>query len=317
MYLFFRETITLTSHKRLPELNRCPDLPDDLWLKIFSYLIFEERMRIRRVCHRWNQLSRDSMFWRYVNFEEYISVLKQDRITDSLVPKIVTSSAAIQFVDLSGTHCQLITDQTLVHLSKHCLRLRKINLSNRVLIGNHGVKAIARACPLEQIILDNCFRVSDKGITEITKCLALTTLSITNCFKVSDKSLTKMAKNCSELQELNITGCTRITDKTINKLGKYSKSLKRISLKNTVDISIEAIEVLVQGIPNLRHIELGILQDEARTMAALGIIVRHCCSLAFLSFQHQHSQCITTGRDTKLVPKKRLQDFIKRLSITS
>jgi len=226
-------------------------------------------MRICRVCRRWNQLSRDSMFWRCVNFQEAISILKQDHVIDSIVGKVVLSSTAIQIVDLSGTHCQLITDQALIYLSKHCPRLRKINLSSRVLIGNHGVKAIARACPLEEIILDNCFRVGDKGITEITKCgFALSSLSIANCFKVSDRSLTKVIKNCSGLQELNITGCTRITDKTINKLGKYSKSLKKICLKNTVDISIEAIEVLVQGVPNLCHIELGILQDEARTMAA-------------------------------------------------
>lgn len=256
------------------------------------------------------------MFWRFVDFKVSIDILKKELVSDSSVATVVSCSTAIQVVDLSGTHCQLITDQTLIHLSKHCPQLRKINLSSRVLIGNRGIKAIARACPLEEITLNNCFRVSDKGIAEIAKCSRLTSLSIAYCFKVSDRSLTKVIKKCCGLQELNIPGCTRLTDTTINTLGKYSKSLKKISLKNTMDITIDAIEALVQGVPDLHHVELGILQDEVRTMAALRIIVHHCRSLSFLSFQHHHSQRVTGG-DTKFVAKKRLGDFIKRLSVAS
>lgn len=307
--------MTLISYRRLSNVTCYPDLPDHLWLRIFSYLAFEERMRICCVCRTWNRLSRDSMFWRFVDFKVLTSP-KNNLVNDISVEKLISSSTAIQMVDLSGTHCQLITDHTLQYLAKCCPRLRIINLSNRLLISNYGIQAIARACPLEEITLDNCCKLGDKGISEIARCTKLTSLSVAYCFKISDKSLVKVLKKCHQLKTLNISGCTRITDKTITTLGQFSKSLNKISLKNTLDISIEAIEFLVQGVPDICHVELGILQDEVRTRAALNIIVLYCRSLRFLSFEHHHS-LLATGRDTKFVPKKRLCDFVKRLSINS
>jgi len=312
-----REKITLTSYRRrLSDVQYSPDLLDVLWLRIFSFLVFDERMRISCVCRRWDRLCRDSTFWRFVDFK-LCTTVKRKFVEDSDVEAVVSYSAAIQIVDLSGIHCQLITDLSLGHLAKYCPRLRKLNLSDRVLVTSNGIAHIASLCRhIEVLVLDNCCRIGDKGIAAIARCSRLSMLSIAHCFKVSDKSLVKVAKRCPKLQALDISGCTRITDKSIKTLGRYSKLLTKISLKNTTDISIDAIEILVKGVSGLRHVELGILQDEVRTIAALNIIVYHCRCLGFISFQHHHSQR-TTGGDRKIVPKKRLGEFIRRLSIAS
>lgn len=137
-------------------------------------------------------------------------------------------------------------------------------------------------------------------------------LSLAYCIRVTDKGLSTVAKKCRTLKTLNIAGCTKVTDKGIKALGRHSKLLENINLKHTTDVSVDAIESLVRGAPLLSHVQLGILQDEYNTVAAINIVVGHCSHLQFLSFQHHHNPHTAAGR--KVVSKKRLTAFVNSLN---
>jgi hypothetical protein len=236
-----------------------------------------------------------------------------ENITDDTVRAVTSYSAAIQIVDLSGEHCKSITDTSLGYLAKYCPRLRKLNLAGRTSVTNHGIHSIACSCPhIEHLILNKCYKISDKGLKSLGKCSMLTVLSVAYCIKITDKGLSTVAKNCRSLEALNIAGCSKVSDKGVRALGRYCKLLRKIDLKHTTEISIEAIEILVRGAPMLSHVQLGILQDEYRTIAALNIVVDYCKFLEFLSFQHHHNQITAGGR--KIVSKKRLGAFVSSLN---
>lgn len=285
-------------------------LPDDLWLRIFSFLSLNERVIISRVCRKWNQLCRDATFWRSVDFKMCAT---SGSITDSTIQAVASYTTAIQIVDFSGEHCTTITDTTLGYLAKYCPRLRKLDLTGRTLVTNRGVQTIARSCKiLEHLVLDKCYKISDKGITSLRRCAMLTILSIAYCIRVTDKGISTVAKKCKTLKTLNISGCTKVTDKGIKALGLHSKLLQKINLKHTTEVSVDAIESLVRGARRLSHVQLGILQDEYSTVAAINIVVGHCSHLEFLSFQHHHNPHTAAGR--KIVSKKKLTAFVSSLN---
>ncbi|XP_031552869.1 F-box/LRR-repeat protein 20-like [Actinia tenebrosa] len=285
-------------------------LPDVLWLRIFLCLSLKERVIISRVCRKWNQLCRDATFWRSVDFKMCATSAS---ITDSTIRAVTSYTTAIQIVDFSGEHCKTIADTSLGYLAKYCPRLRKLDLTGRTLVTNRGIQTIARKCKLlEHIVLDKCYKISDKGITSLRQCPMLTILSIAYCVRVTDEGLSTVAKTCRRLKNLNIAGCTKVTDKGIKALGKHCKLLDKINLKHTTDVSIDAIESLVRGAPMLSHVQLGILQDEYNTVAAINIVVGCCNHLEFLSFQHHHNPHTAAGR--KFVSKKRLTAFVTNLN---
>lgn len=286
-------------------------LPDNIWLHIFSYLSLRQRFQASYTCRRWNNLCKDSLFWREVDF----SFCSSQRVTDDSV-KVVTSYAmGIQSIDFSGDQCELITDKAIGHVARNCQRLQKLNISGRERITNRGLSHIARNCPLlKELNVENCEEISDKGIKSIAKnCRRLNVLSLASCSKISDKGVRFIAKKCKNLQSLNIAGCVGVSDTSLMTIGKHCHSLRNINLKDITGISFYGIESLVSGNPGMTHVRLGIVGDAQNTMTALQIIVKHCEKLQFLSFQHFHKTGVVAGGVQKM-NKKKLGAFINSLN---
>ncbi|PFX27480.1 F-box/LRR-repeat protein 17 [Stylophora pistillata] len=287
-------------------------LPDNIWLRIFSYLSLQQRTQASYVCQRWNNLCKDSTFWREVDFK--FSGATQP-VTDETVKAVTSYSRGIQSIDLSGDHCKPITDEAIGHVARSCQRLQRLNIAGRTKVSNRGLSVIARNCPhLKELNVEKCHGISNNGIKSIaSRCHELKSLSVARCQQISDKGMYFVAQECKNLQSLNIAGCSSITDKSLTTLGKHCNMLRDINLKDIQGITSYGIERMVSGNPNLTHVHLGIVQDTKNTMVALQIIVKHCEKLEFLSFQHFHRAGVVTGGVRK-VNKKKLGAFINGLN---
>lgn len=287
-------------------------LPDNIWLRIFSFLSLQERIQVSYVCQRWNNLCKDSLFWREIDFS-FCSASQQ--LTDETVRAVTSYSMGIQSIDLSGDHCEPITDEALGHVARSCQRLQRLNVAGRGKVSDRGLSLIARNCALlKELNVDKCDGISDKGIKYIARrCCELTVLSVARCQKVSDKGMQFVAQKCTSLQSLNIAGCGRVSDKSLASLGHYCHALRAINLKDVSGITFYGIESMVSGTPELTHVHLGIIQDARNTMVALQIIVKHCEKLQFLSFQHLKRTGDVAGGVRK-VNKKKLGAFINSLN---
>lgn len=297
-------TIVLSETQRL--------LPDNLWLRIFSFLTLQERIQVSYVCKGWNNLCKDSLFWREVDFT-FCSATQQ--ITDDVVRAVTSYSVAIQSIDLSGDQCEPITDEALCHVARFCQRLQRLDIDGRNNVTNRGLGLIARNCPLlQELNLEKCRGISDKGLQLVAKnCRQLKILSLAGCKKISDKGVRLVAQKCNSMQSLNLAGCSEISDKSLTSIGKYCHSLRSVNLKDIDGITFYGIESLVSGTPELTHVHLGIIRDKQNTMIALQIIVKHCEKLQFLGFQHFYRAAGVTGGVRKL-NKKKLGAFINSLN---
>ena len=286
--------------------------PDNIWLRIFSYLSLQERTQASYVCQRWNNLCKDSLFWREVDFK-FCGAAQP--ITNETVKAVTSYSTGIQSIDLSGDHCKPITDEAIGHVARSCPRLQRLNIAGRTKVSNRGLTVIARNCPLlKELDVEKCHEISNNGIKSIaSRCRELKSLSVARCHKITDKGMCFVAQECNNLQRLSIAGCSRITDKSLTTLGKHCDLLRDINLKDIQSITSYGIERLVSGNPNLTHVHLGIVQDTKITLATLQIIVKHCEKLEFLSFQHFHRAGVVTGGVRK-VNKKKLGAFINNLN---
>lgn len=287
-------------------------LPDNIWLRIFSFLSLRERVQASYACKRWNNLCKDSLFWREVDFK-FCGATQQ--VTDDTVKAVTSYSMGIQSIDLSGDQCEPITDDAISHVGRSCQRLQRLNIAGRKHVSNRGLGLIARNCPLlKELNVEKCQGISDKGLKLIAKnCRELEILSVARCKKISDKGVRFVAQKCRNLQSLDIAGCGGISDKSLDSLGKHCHVLRSISLKDIDGITFYGIESLVSGTPEMTHVHLGIIRDTQNTMIALQIIVKHCEKLQFLSFQHFYRAGGVTGGVRK-VNKKKLGAFINSLN---
>jgi len=318
--LKLQETILLSRHsRRLSEHdgeNFSSEIhwlfPDTIWLRIFSFLSLQDRIQASYTCKRWNNLCKDSFFWREVDFTFYSATQK---ITDDTVKAVTSYSMGIQSIDLSGDHCEPITDEAVGHVARCCQRLQRLNIAGRNKVTNRGLYLIARNCPLlKELNVEKCEGISNKGIKSLAKnCRQLKILSLAWCKKISDKGLQFLAQKCTNLQSLNIEGGTGVSDKSLTSIGKHCHSLRDINLKDIEGISFYGIESLVNGTPEMTHVNLGIIRDTQNTMIALQIIVKHCEKLQFLSFQHFYREGGVTG-GVRQVNKKKLGPFINSLN---
>ena len=287
-------------------------LPDNIWLRIFSFLSLQERTQVSYVCQRWNNLCKDSLFWREVDFS-FCSASQQ--LTDETVRAVTSYSMGIQSIDLSGDHCEPITDEALGHVARSCQRLQRLNVAGRRKVSDRGLNLIARNCSLlKELNVDKCLGITDKGIKYIAKrCCKLTALSVMRCQKISDKGLQFVAQKCTNLQSLNIAGCGRVSDQSLASLGQCCHAMRDINLKDVPSITFYGIESMASGTPELTHVHLEIIQDARNTMVALQIIVKHCGKLQFLSFQH-FNRTGDAGGGVRKVNKKKLGAFINSLN---
>ncbi|XP_068750664.1 F-box/LRR-repeat protein 20-like isoform X2 [Montipora capricornis] len=287
-------------------------LPDNIWLRIFSFLTLQERNQASCTCKRWNSLCKDALFWREVDFQ-FCSFPRE--ITDEIVKAVVSYSTRIQSLDLSGDHCEPITDDSLGHVANFCPRLQRLNIAGRKNVSNRGLSLIARNCLLlEELNVEKCQGINDKGLHSVAKnSRRLRVLSVAGCKKISDKGIEVVVEKCRNMQNFNLAGCIGISDKSLTRIGKHCRSLRSISLKDTNNITSYGIESLVSGTPEMTHVHLGVIRDTQNTMIALQVIMKHCEKLQFLSFQHFHRTGGVAGGVRK-VNKNKLGPFINSLN---
>lgn len=111
------------------------------------------------------------------------------------------------------------------------IRLDLTNMSyafRSVGITDIGVMAIARGCPLLQIInLSYCTEVTDYSLRSLSKCSNLNTLEIRGC-QVSSSGLAAVAAGCRKLTKLDIKKCYFVDDAGMLLLARFSQNLRQV-----------------------------------------------------------------------------------------
>lgn len=191
------------------------DLPEELALKIFSFLTFRELCKhVAPVCKQWLCYSKCPLL------RQSLSLLETYSWITSLeeLGEIIRSN----FPLLKHLYLQPRTELTLhgcVILAQSCPLLQSLSLSFCDQVTKDTLDQFATFCSyLRDINLEGC-AVTDKCL-ECLECLPLKRLNTSHCTQLTDYGLKFLSTRCHQLCSLNFDGIQWITHDAIAVLVK-------------------------------------------------------------------------------------------------
>ncbi|PIK50121.1 putative F-box/LRR-repeat protein 7 [Apostichopus japonicus] len=162
-------------------------------------------------------------------------------------------------INLSGMR---INNHSLQELSKHCIKLKKVQLRRCYDIGEKGFWWLFKNCPdieyfdgrenmritgqcfhllnpaCHTVLVDDCSNLSDMGMKRLTdKCPKMKTLSISKCFGLTGDSICRIAELFTSLEKLYLIGdYPSVPSGSLYQLGMLP-SLEYLHLRDNLNVS--------------------------------------------------------------------------------
>ena len=181
-------------------------IPDELVVKIFSYLNTEQLCRnASPVCRKWRQIAKEPTLWRAVDFRcrpelESLSLLWVLRKTPLLRKLVLRGRTNI-------THAEVAI------LSEMCPLLSDIDFGFCDNLGSDMIHTLVENCKqLRKLNVEGCDKIDHNCIKCLSKCKKLSCLNFSHCF-LQDESLVHLAENLSQIVSINLDGISWITDR--------------------------------------------------------------------------------------------------------
>ncbi|XP_063966707.1 uncharacterized protein LOC129254741 [Lytechinus pictus] len=299
-------------------------LPDDVLIKIFSYLTMQERIAIESVCKRWRKvceatwLSQSSlhftnMFKGFSFSEEQVGPTV---MTDAILKSILFKGCYnLKHLDISASP-RFLSVRSLNCIGQVCRELKSLNLSFSK-VDNNSIKTITNGSRnIERIILKGCQELGEKGVwwlfhncenlyhVDLTenrrvngKCFHILNkhckvVLLNGCCSVNDKGLDCLTAKCGEnLQELDISGCMIISDKGFINLTARCKSLQNLKM---CGVHSKVTSAGLKTLSNLTSLDtLHLTYHQEMSDAILAELAYHCTRLRELRIDGCNFQEIT------------------------
>ncbi|XP_067124476.1 F-box/LRR-repeat protein 20-like [Centruroides vittatus] len=184
------------------------DLPNELQLKIFSYLTTAEVCRyVAPVCREWREKAKDPVLWKVIVLKD-VHVDYLDRFC-----RILTRATMLKCLTLRALSCPL-QDFARCSLSFPLLTHLDLGFCNDV--NPQIISVFVSNCRLISVLnVEGCLGINQAAVNIISTLKYLRSLNLSHCTFLSNPAIVRLAENCPRLQELNVDGITTITDSAI------------------------------------------------------------------------------------------------------
>ncbi|CAD6188625.1 unnamed protein product [Caenorhabditis auriculariae] len=259
MYLI---TTLVSSNDQAP-INR--KLPNELILRIFSFLDVKSLCRCAQTCRAWNVLALDGSNWQRVDlftfqrdvkaavienlsrrcggFLKELSLKGCENVHDSALRTFTAKCSNIEFLSLY--RCKRVTDASCENLGRHCHKLQHLNLENCSAITDRALKYISDGCKnLRYLNISWCDAIQDKGVQNILiNCIQLHTLVLRGCEGLTERLFAPVEKHMGNLKNLNMLSCF-VNDDTVSNIANGCEGLEYLCLSNCTHISDRSLQLL-------------------------------------------------------------------------
>ncbi|CAM9406703.1 unnamed protein product [Lampetra fluviatilis] len=280
-------------------------LPEELWLRVFSFLSHGDLTQAACTCHLFNRLTSDQSLWRSVRIEGSV------RLSDAWLTSVgrrrpeglcltrcrdtrgtVTAAGLralfkqcgdrITELDVSNSAGVTLTgDSVLLHASTHCRNLSTVNLAWSAATQN-GVIALARSVSrLEKVNLNGC-PVTDEAINILLELhgQCLTELELFGCHALTPSSLMHLGEKCPSLRVLNLGRVPKATDTCLMRLATSMQLVQTLNLTALTAVRDQSVHIFSQRCPNLQHLILtSCLQITDKSLVEIATYLPKICSL--------------------------------------
>lgn len=230
-------------------------LNDDCLRHIFTFLDLTNRIRLERVCKKWQRVSLS--MWRSIHsldLSEFCCNNNKPLTTKILEQFLRRCSVNLRSIHLFDTTHSL-NGHTLPSIAKHCPNIENIEVSH-LNIGNRSLAHLAMSCTkLKSLSFNECLYFSDHDLNLLlAHSKELNTLDLTKSMRVTGSCLTRIT---GPLCKLSLDRCTSIIPQNlISGLNNISATLTNLSLSACSALGCNDVARIVQTIPNLTSLSL-------------------------------------------------------------
>ncbi|XP_004595547.1 F-box/LRR-repeat protein 12 [Ochotona princeps] len=230
------------------------DLPDSVYLEIFSYLSVRDRIRSSRVCRRWKRLVDDRRLWRHVDLTLYTM---RPKVLWHLLRRYMASrlhSLRMGGYLLSGSQAPQLSPALLRALGQKCPNLTRLclHVANLTMVPITSLPCTLRTLELhsceismawllreqdptvlpqlECIVLDRVPAFRDEHLQGLTRFQALRSLVLGGTYRVTETGLESTLQELNYLQRLEVLGCTLSADSTLRAISRHLRGVRKIRL---------------------------------------------------------------------------------------
>jgi hypothetical protein len=179
------------------------------------------------------------------------------------VVRLVQSCPLLEGFEVS--HALALTSESIVYMSKVCVRLTTVGLSFCKQIGDDAIVAVAKnnRLTLRTLRIAGLFKITQVSISAIAeKCLSLQHLELDACEAVNDGAVHKLMMGCSDLRTLTLRDCpvsSATLDLVFVKQASMPtpalQSLQRISLAKSSAVTDSTLLALGKHAGAFKHLQ--------------------------------------------------------------
>ena len=283
-------TVARRAGARMQSLN---DLPDDILLRIFSFLSNMELCNASGVCQKWQELCWDPLLWESIEILNY-----QDsdinKVLRNLLTKLARSTDGryclmVRSLKLNG--CELLADKGLGFVARYCIDLEELQISNCCCVTGKGLQDILRNCQSLRFLdasgvscitsigapTTNGFAGNDYG-----SFLQLRHLDISDCVAFDDLGLRHVALSCGLLENLYLRRCNRVSDVGVKHVASRCPHLREVSLSDCLKVRDFSLRELAKNAANLKYLSVAKCPITDSGIKQIG---KHCARLKYLNLR--------------------------------
>ncbi|XP_022915662.1 F-box/LRR-repeat protein 7 [Onthophagus taurus] len=273
--------------KKLQAKNNSFDrLPDDLIVRVFSFLTSSDLSVCARVCRRFDALVWTPTLWRTILLEG--ETISGDRAIRGVLRQLcgqgrTGACPSIEKVYLANG--AKITDRGLSLLAKRCPELTHLKIQGSTSVTN-GVffEILARCTNLQHLDITGCVQITcanPSPSSEPLRRLQLQYLDLTDCPALYDNGLRVIVRNCPQLSYLYLRRCIQITDAGLKFVPSFCSGLRELSVSDCSNITDFGLYELAKLGATLRY--LSVAKCDRVSDAGLKVIARRCYKLRYLN----------------------------------
>lgn len=262
-----------------PESDLYPfilQLPDELQIKILSYLPPIERLKAAGVCQKWKRLAFDGTLWTKIDTRPFYRIIPPEQL-------LHLGMAAGKFLrEANFRGCLQLTGHGLRTLSNYCPNIHNLQLRDCRSLSTHSIACFLHtATQLQALDLSCLDTVTNTTLHSVAQLPSLERLNLAWCRNISGAGLQAVARSCIHLTFLNLNGCPQLDETTMATLGHSLTHIQQLSVASCTSLTDQALLSFLQNeLAHLSH--LNVSQCARLSDASLRHIALYCTQLSKL-----------------------------------
>jgi hypothetical protein len=161
--------------------------------------------------------------------------------SDKIAKYMTPLSSDLDVLILKG--CFRVSDEALSDLLRAAQRIRVLDLSCILRLGEKALAAIGVLSHLESLALDDVAHIADADIVTLfpDRRDSIKSISLSRLVRLTDVGLFHLINSCPNLTEVTVDGCNSITDAFIELLMNGNKRLTSVDFSNMPKLSTPAL----------------------------------------------------------------------------